>query len=444
MKRFWLVMLSLGMILAFSASAMALDVKFSGDFTVGGMYLDKTTLKKDTSSDGPSTAFYYQRLRVKTDFVVSPGLTLITRFDAMERVWGGARSTTTATADTDSAQSPYENENIAFDWAYINYVSPVGTFDVGYMNDGATGTVFGNSSVPAARIKWNKAFGAVTIAADITKVKDSSKTAITLGTLADKDNDKYAVEGIYTWKDGKAGAKVTYYRYADTRDAGYTKKYWLFTPYAIAKIGPVSLQAEINYATGREQEFDSGTGDVKLDQLSGWIDATATFNPVYFGATLAYVSGDDPGTADKKEGGTLNGGRDWMPCLIMWNFERTYWAGTLTGYDTAAQDTAMSNAWFAQGRVGVRPVANLDIMASLSFASADKKPAAPMTGYAAAYVGNAYGYEIDVTGTYKITSNLSYMLGVGYLIPGEYYKGYSASNTLRDNYLLINKLTLTF
>ena len=72
MKRFWLVLLSLGLIVAFSTSAMAVDVKFSGSYYAAGMYLDKTSFTKSTTGGNPSTAFYFQRLRVKTDFVVSP------------------------------------------------------------------------------------------------------------------------------------------------------------------------------------------------------------------------------------------------------------------------------------------------------------------------------------------------------------------------------------
>ena len=81
MRKFWLVFLSLGLIMAFSASAFAVDVKVSGDFYVAGLYLNKTNLTSDVEPN-PSTAFYYQRLRVRADFVVSPGLTLVTRFDA--------------------------------------------------------------------------------------------------------------------------------------------------------------------------------------------------------------------------------------------------------------------------------------------------------------------------------------------------------------------------
>jgi hypothetical protein len=43
MKKFWLVLLSLGLIMAFSASAFAVDVKISGSYYAAGMYQNKTT-----------------------------------------------------------------------------------------------------------------------------------------------------------------------------------------------------------------------------------------------------------------------------------------------------------------------------------------------------------------------------------------------------------------
>ena len=108
MKRFWLILLALGLLIAFSTSAMAVDVKVSGEYYAAGLYLDKTTLRKDSGTDGPSTAFYFQRLRVRTDFVVSPGLTLVTRFDAMERAWGATRSAPGTTLAADSAGTTAE------------------------------------------------------------------------------------------------------------------------------------------------------------------------------------------------------------------------------------------------------------------------------------------------------------------------------------------------
>ena len=44
MKRFWLVLLSLGLIAAFSTTVFAVDVKFSGEYYAAGMYLDRTSL----------------------------------------------------------------------------------------------------------------------------------------------------------------------------------------------------------------------------------------------------------------------------------------------------------------------------------------------------------------------------------------------------------------
>jgi hypothetical protein len=55
-----------------------------------------------------------------------------------------------------------------------------------------------------------------------------------------------------------------------------------------------------------------------------------------------------------------------------------------------------------------------------------------------------YGTEVDLVATYKITNNLSYLLGFGYLFTGDYFKGYDPDASVRDNYILVNKLTLTF
>jgi hypothetical protein len=496
MKRFWLMMLSMGLIMAFSASAFAVDVKVSGEFYVGGLYLNKINVNDQSNKSstitmpdkstvpnnpGPSTAFFYQRLRVGTDFIVSPGLKLVTRFDALERIWGGARSAPASGTLSpvtgagysplaiDSAGTTAENENIAFDLAYIDYVSPLGTFDVGYMIISTTGTVFSNNSTPGPRIKFtSNPLGAFTITTDITKIADNSYNAVNsssyFANATNADNNQYGLTGEYKWKDGRTGMKITYYDYASTEPQNpilnppattslsynYAGKYTLFNPYAIAKIGPVDLQAEVNYAVGKYKSYDSGISgrDVSISNLSAFLDATATFAPIYVGGTLAYVSGDDPNTTDKQEGGTLTGGWDWNPCLLLFStYDVTKWVGPVYGYNATAPtapgkpgtsmvDGPMTNAWFFQGRVGVKPTTQLDAMLSVSYAKADQKP----TGF----TGGTYGTEVDLTGTYKITNNLSYMLGFGYLFTGDYFNGKDGNNKVDDDYILMNKLTLSF
>ena len=453
MKRIWLVMLSLGLVLSFITQAMAVDVKFSGDFFAAGMYLDKTSLEKNqaTGSD-VSTAFYYQQLRVRTDFIVSPGLSLVTRFTALSRIWGGQRST--PGIDPASVTSSYynsyftsadtraENENIAFDWAYIKYVSPLGIFTVGYQEDTAWGTVFGDNAINGTsvpKIGWSMQFGGLTTLAQIVKVLEGSNTAIMPTHNADQDNDKYVLAAIYNWKGGDAGLLYSFSRTAAQRPAGAIVYLNSLQPYVKAQIGSVKFQAELDYYRGDDKRY---TGvDNKLEAINLFIDAVADFNMFYVGGAFAYLSGDNSDTHDKVEDASayysaVGGGLDWNPCLIMFNFERTYWAGSLSSY-SAYTDSPMTNAWFFQVRAGVRPLAALDIMASVSYAVADQKPSA-------AWLNRTYGTEIDLTATYKITNNLSYVLGFGYWFVGDYYKGADNSNALHDDYMLINKLTLTF
>jgi hypothetical protein len=492
MKRFWLVLLSLGFVLAFSASAFAVDVKFSGNFTIGGMYVDKTRLVKNSSQDdGPSTGFFYQRLRLQTDFIVAPGLSFVTRADIMSRVWGGKRSTNTENepqVGSDIFRRPgstYESENILFDWAYIEYVSPIGLFQVGYMDDGGWGTVFGDSSIPAPSIQYVLPIGQFYFIAKYVKGDDNS---VHRGSgypdprysHTDFDQNQYVLAGIYTFKDGEVGLLGKYVRAADIfpdlgdlgKQDGVVLKGYALAPYAKFKIGPVAIQTELNYFHGKIEKVDNNTGgtrhlgglggmigstdesDVELDAMAAWFDAVADFKQFYIGGTVAYVSGDDPDTADKVEGIFVDGGNDWNPCLMMWNYDRTYWQGDIYGYDQAGQNgpmggstasTRSTGAKFYQIRAGVRPTPAWDIMASLSYAVADERPMGlDRNGHVVRFLHNDYGYELDLTATYKITSNLSYMLGGGYMWTGDYYKGGNDDNVTINNYILVNKLTLTF
>jgi hypothetical protein len=478
MKRLWLVLLSLGLIVAFSTSAMAVDVKFSGEFYAAGVYVDKGEMVKNNiwttgaEAANTSSAFYYQRLRLNTTFVVHPGLMLITRADIMERSWGAVRSapgTATAgvsAADLTSAGTRAENENIAIDLAYVTYISPIGVFTAGYQIDGAWGTVFGDNSNPTGKVTYLFRGGPVMFGLQTGKNVENSRMATNLVNTVDRDSSFYTMFGRFDWKGGQAGVLFKYINNATTRGAvdpiwgllpfDYRTQTLSTLPYVKAQLGPVAVQAEVIWTYGSARWEDAsaparvilGLPDKKdISMLNAWIDATADFGVAYVGGSFAYLAGDDPATADKTEGGGT-GGYDWNPCLIMFNYDLTYWAGAQQGH-VASQSPAgttftsngapMSNAYFLQLRAGVRPVEKLDIMASVSWAHADKTPSAQ-------WQSREYGYEVDLTATYKITNNLSYMLGGGYFFTGDWYKGINAAGTneIQNNFLVLNKLTLTF
>jgi hypothetical protein len=451
MKRFWLVLLSLGLIMAFSASAFAVDVKVSGEYYAAGLYLNKTTLVD--ANTNPSTAFYFQRLRVGVDFIVAPCLKLVTRFDALERIWGGQRSTVPldTTPDPQGAGTRAENENIAFDIAYIDYTSPVGLFKVGYMQDYQFGTVFADrgNGPTAGQIQYFLPVGPVTLFAGLAKEADNSASAVTGSNTTDRDADSYRVAAIFgLGKKIEAGALLLFNRnaaykniYISGVDYGLLKNLWLIDPYFKAQLGPVFLQGELNYYFGDAVKGEGNPNMHTNESISAWalfLDATANLGMAYVGGSFAWLSGDNPGTTNIEGGlGVNSAGLDWNPCLIMFNtLDTGYWVGGLYGNSGSVIDSEMTNTYFFQGRAGVKPIPQVDAMLSVSYATADQKPLN--------YQNGSYGWEIDATGTYKITNNLSYMLGIGYLFTGDYFKGVNNNNKTVDDYMLINRLTLSF
>jgi len=477
-------LLSLGLVMAFSVSAFAVDVKVSGEYYAAGLYLNKVSVNsgyEGDTYDNPSTAFFFQRLRVGTDFVVSPCLKLVTRFDAMERIWGGARSQQVDSftppewlQESWSAGSRAENENIAFDEVYVSYTSPIGLFEVGYMADYDWGTIFANKGEKLynGQIKYFIQKGNFIGFLGYSKVYEKNLSYIpSTYPAVDTDYDSYRIAGIYKFKGGEAGALFLFdrnalYKGGMTPFSGMLGPYgnfmqniYVLDPYVKAKIGPVNLQAELLYYFGDAAKWEGYGGssyspNISISALSVFVDANANFGMFNVGGTAAYLSGDDPSTNDKVEGtgalGAVNtGGPNYNPCLILFNTETTgYWVGPITGHTNSVVNAEMSNAWFFQGRVGVKPTPQLDVNLALSYATADKKPANPFNPYTGrTYANGAYGTEVDLTGTYKITNNLSYMLGVGYLFTGDYFKGFDRAGqgyTVDNDFILINKLTLSF
>jgi hypothetical protein len=315
-----------------------------------------------------------------------------------------------------------------------------------------------------------------------SKVTDNSLSAVSSGTInatrTDRDYDSYRIAGIYEFKGGEVGALFLYDRDATHRGSAglfdspptgpYLSNIFVIDPYVKAKIGPVTLQAEALYYFGDALKWEGSAfgapfnnalvgGDVSINALSVFVDATVTLNPVYFGGTFAYLSGDKPdannpnGTGGTLEGGPkVNvGGADWNPCLMMFNTETMgYWVGPIYGHTNSVLDNQMSNAYFFQGRVGVKPIPQLDILMSASYAMADQKPTNPTNPFTGrTYANGTYGTEVDITGTYKITNNLSYMLGFGYLFTGDYFKGFDRAGEdykTQDDFIVINKLVLSF
>jgi len=485
MKKFWIVLASLALVAAFAMPAAAVDVKFSGEFYVAGDYYNRTTPNKINTGGfsydfgGASTAFFHQRLRVQTEFAVSPGLSLITRFDALEKMWGdtawnGTRGDTFGRpagssryyGNADYLESKAQ-ENIEFEYAYIQYASPAGIFFVGYIPWDVWGTSFGDSKRASGGIMWVKPLGNWTIGALYVKNWEGS-TTYKQPWLNRNDNDDNAYVGIVSYANDKVdtGMKVAYRRIANNKgiypvDSNYDWNLppaevngFLLTPYFKGQFGPVKVQGELEYFDGRvEYNFDQRHTDIRA--LSAYADAQVAIGPAYVGGLFAYASGVDAAKADKKLTGTNAlasemcwGGRDFKPTLILWNEDVVDWAGNIT-----FQGPGMKNAKLFQIYAGAA-VKDFDFKVSLSHARAVETNTIQWYYYTSSIIkqplprvakGSSYGWELDGTVTYKITNNLSYMVGAGYLWTGKYFerKDYDFFEA-KNIYMFTNKLTLTF
>jgi hypothetical protein len=410
-------------------------------------------------------AFFDQRLRIQTELQIADGLTLTTRFDAVEKKWGDSTGGTgtynnvglgpgpafggVAGGDSEGryvTASSLQQENIEFERVYLTFKTPIGLWMVGYQNFTAWGPDPGNSNLTRPGIKYIVPIGDLILVAAFEKGGETS-VGVNLGTWSDADTNIYDLGAVYKFKGGDAGIMFQHVENNSTRTlpavptmyAPYKLQFTTADPYVRATFGPVFIEAEAAYYWGEAKmdQLVTGVPDQKVEELAFFGHARVNLAPVYVGAYFGFATGDDPNTKDKIEGGwlkTTKAGRDFMPCLMLFNDDyATQFAGAK---GVASLGSYMDNMYFYQVYVGAKPTDKLDIKASYSYASAEKAPKN--------YISKNFGQEIDLTASYKIYDNLSYMIGTAYFMTGDYFKGTSSATTVDNDYMLLNKLTLNF
>jgi hypothetical protein len=125
--------------------------------------------------------------------------------------------------------------------------------------------------------------------------------------------------------------------------------------------------------------------------------------------------------------------------LILGNDQLQTWKNSGNGYSAAnlvGFDSGKNNSIMYSIFGGFNPSPKLNLEAMVVSATRDK--------LLAGEVSKDMGIEFDVTAKYKVYDNLSYMVGAGYLWTGDYFKGTNSNNAIGNDYLLMNKLTLSF
>jgi len=467
MKKFLVVLLSLGLLVAFGATASAADVKFSGSYYVVGVY-DNNTQLADVDKTYSRT-FFYQRIRVQPVFQIAEGLTFTTRFDAMEKQWGqtdwrggfddkaSSRREYPAVAGSNAAGSnPKIQESIEFERGYVAFTTAAGVVQAGYMSSGKWGTDFGDDEQSRPRARIDTKIGDMQMGFVYEKEFESDTTSQAgLAGKVDADSDTYALYGLYNFKGGSAGLLYKFFDRRATRPtANYRGKFHALLPVVKATIGPVYFEAEATYGWGKFAEFDSGTTpDKDFDNKGLYGKVRVNLGPAYFGLSALWSQGQDDDFATKVKTGPAS--QDLYIGLILGNDELQTWNGgsnalASSGNGTGnvnkagALDSGKNNSIFYSAFGGFNPSAKLNLELTFVYAQRDK---VVLTGLANENTSKNLGMEFDVTAKYKIYDNLTYMVGAGYLWTGDYFKGTglnSADNKIGNDYLLMNRLSLSF
>jgi hypothetical protein len=461
MKKFLVVLLSLGLIVAFGATASAADIKMGGGYYLVGVYENNPNVLPGDSAN--SHAYFYTRTRLQPVFAIAEGLTFTARMDALEKQWGqtnwkGGTDDLTATRKL-TAAGPADpprgiQESLEFERAYVTFMTGIGMFQVGYQNVDDWGTDFGDYSNTRPRIAYATKFGPMTLNLTYEKVYESDTAgAAPYATFTDADKDTYAISGIYNGKGIEAGLLYKWYVYNNARPSGVRTDITQVSPYVKATFGPVYLEGEATYWFGKSAKYEAPAPttaqDVKLQAYSAYLKGKVNFGPAYAGAAFSYASGNDLSDDTKQTTAPLGAGKNWSPALILMNDSFPNWTtGSKAGSPALSTTNPVTsykyNTIIYNAFAGFNPTPKWNVEAALTYATVDKKALSKAGGIVTEAVSDKLGTEFDVKATYKIYDNLSYMVGAGYLWIGDYFKGASATKEIGNDYILMNQLSVSF
>jgi hypothetical protein len=497
MKKLLVVLLSLGLIVAFSTAASAVDVKFGGSYYAVGLYEDNPAL----ATDGYSHAMVYQRGRLNPVFVIAEGLTFSNRLDFLEKTWGSTlmyRPGSAGGADDQTASrrqngyamggpggsstsatgnNPKVQENIEWERAWVTFMTAFGQFNVGYMNVDDWGTDYGDFSNTRHKIGFATQLGPVTLGVSYEKVyeNDTASGVNVSANLTDADKDTYAIYGVYNARGVEAGLLYKYYVYNSLRPGmggvtvttgypGMNQRLNLLSPYVKAAFGPFYVEGEAQYWFGKYAQYEqpqTGTlaalpQDVDLSAYGLYLKGQMNLGPAYFGALFAYTSGNDMSDDTKTTANPGGAGNNFSTvAMILMNQWFDIWnqgnslAGNVPGGITSAKYNNVIYSTFA----GINPTPKLNLEANLIYATVAEKALSKTAGVVRNADSDKLGWELDLKATYKIYDNLTYMVGAAYLWTGDYFQNFSktgalmAAGTTREvdnDYMLMNQLTLMF
>ncbi len=505
-KYFWLMLVGL-LIVAFSATSYAVDLKAGGYIRFdsfltkndiggtggdpingeGGLYGPVAAdLQPDGGAFNRSTSWMKGRARIKFDFVADKNLMGRVQFEMDSSKWGEGDGTRNSMGfwGADRASVEIKNAYIQVGLPYFGIPAPM-TMTIGLQgisvrkglvldNDGM-GIVVGIKADPLTIVPfWAKPFEGNEGTAD--------------------DNDLYGLDVTAKFDEISVGAFGVYFNmntYPNVsgkpaaygkRTSDYTSDMFWYGVYSDGKIGPFGYNAELVFDTGTV-DYVGDTAGVKDVDYNGWVTRIKVKYPwekFEFGTTFMYASGADqkktdwdglPGTNHTPWGGTNKKVTTYVGVpgdfgsiaegFILSDNEDL----AVEQYGTSAANTVggiKNSGSFSRGTVGGTWLARLYMKYPLTpwykihlqaMYVGDTTKNGNTYGTARTAAGNprddnSVGWELGLLNSFQIYKNLSFFVGGGYVFAGDGMDLWSAAkgkNVSPDNpWLFATRLLYEF
>lgn len=379
-------------VLLVAGTAYAVD--FEAD---GMMYVRGSAISNDsgTSNDDTASFMYYdQELDMNTRLKVTDQTLILLNFEIHDQDWitgntdGQTTSVDDVVLDEDgnpvSATGPDLDDNIEIKRTWLSHTFGTGTkLELGLMTGGTWAYSFGETANGRWRVKVTQPIPAGTLLAILEKNAELGSTNPDLKDSEKDDGDAYYVAGIFPVGDINIKPLLGYSDASNTdlnQDSDGTKTS-IFLLGVDGNLGMIGFEAEFDYL-GVNEDFDGGN-DYSLYGLyaNGW----TTLDAIKLGGQIAYGSYDDD---DDVQAG-YGFGEDYTP--------------TIFGADWTGIGSTTNSEYYAVTLFQVygdyTASEQLSFHGSITYWLSNEKDT---------FWEDATGYEVDLSGDYKITDNVTY------------------------------------
>ena len=416
MKKLMTVFLAAALVFAVASKVSATPLETSGEYRARLWYLD------NYAKDGQSTEFWDQRLRLVMVWPVAEGVKLTARADIMEGFWGDKLTNQVGDSFVSAAN---DRSNITFDWVNLQFVIPntPATITVGRQNCN-WGTGFWVAQDNRDRFKITGKIGeSTTLLYTYDKFTEVGFLHDT-NSLDDRRQHSFGViSKLSNWNVGLVYAIILD---ETTPDNDFMLNG--FDGYAIGKIGGADLKAEVAWATGKN-DFTSKP-DQDVEGLMAYLGFAMPIGSMTLGLEGAFNQGDKADTSKNENGLKTDYQSPFWSVILFNNFDYNGFQGE----SNVSGDTSLNNAWAGKASLAWALNPKFSVYGAALYATRDQLTAAQK----AANVDKAMGVELDLVMNYKVTANVSWTVGGGYLMAGDFYGDVS------DPWGAVSAFTLSF